>query len=80
MIPEAVAEEIDRVVGKRGRSGFLTGAAIHELKRLRMLHALKKAAGIWKNEDHPELKQGAAAWVRKLRQQDEKRFRKLINR
>ncbi len=80
VIPEALAEEIDKMVGGRRRSNFLTQAAINELKRLRMIRALDNAAGIWKDEDHPELKNGAAAWVRKLRRQDEKRFRKLIKR
>jgi len=28
----------------------------------------------WKDKDHPELKQGAAKWVRKIRQETERRF------
>ena len=58
---------IDTVVGKRGRSAFLTQAAERELMRLRQIKALQSAAGSWRDEDHPELKQGAAKWVRKLR-------------
>jgi hypothetical protein len=34
----------------------------------------------WKDQDHPELKQGAAKWVSKLRRQDERRFRKVAAR
>jgi hypothetical protein len=45
--------------------------------RLRQLKALEAASGSWKDKDHPELKQGAAKWVSKLRQQDEKRFQKI---
>jgi hypothetical protein len=45
--------------------------------RLRPIRALEAAAGAWKGEDHPELKHGAAAWVRKLRLESERRFRKV---
>lgn len=58
---------IDTIVGKRGRSAFLTQAAEKELMRLRQIKALQSAAGSWRDEDHPELKQGAGKWVRKLR-------------
>ncbi len=80
VIPTDLVTEIDRLVGKRGRSRFLTAAALQEVKRLRLLRALRSAAGAWKDKDHPELKAGSAAWVRKLRRQDEKRFQRLRNR
>jgi hypothetical protein len=74
VIPQDLAREIDRMVGKRGRSKFLTQAAEKELKRLRMLHALQRAAGSWKDKDHPELRHGVARWVAKLRKLDERRI------
>jgi dethiobiotin synthetase len=80
VIAQQLVAEIDTVVGKRGRSAFLAQAAQKELMRLRQLKALKAAAGDWKDKDHPELKQGAAQWVEKLRRQDEKRFRKVAAR
>lgn len=80
VIPENLVREIDTLVGKRGRSAFLVEAGRKELKRLRMLRALERAAGSWKDRDHPELKQGAARWVEGLRQQDERRFQKLRSR
>jgi len=55
-------------------------AAEEELMRLRQLKALEAAAGSWKDRDHPELKQGVAKWVSKLRRQDEKRLRKVTAR
>ena len=76
VIAESLAREIDRMVGKRGRSKFLTQAAEKELKRLRMLQALTRAAGSWKDADHPELRHGAARWVAKLRKLDERRIAK----
>jgi hypothetical protein len=80
VIPEDLTREIDRLVGKRGRSAFLAQAARKELKRLGMLHALERAAGAWKDKDHPELRKGAAQWVESLRRQDERRFRRLTAR
>ena len=66
--------DIDALVGSRQRSTFLTQAAQRELMRLRQLKALD-ALVPWKDQDHPELKQGAAKWVRKLRQETEQRFK-----
>jgi hypothetical protein len=78
VIPEELAGEIDTLVGKRGRSSFLAQAARRELKRLRVLKALERAAGSWKDRDHPELKKGAAKWVDDLRREDERRLQELI--
>ena len=80
VIPEHLVAQIDLIVGKRGRSSFLTQAAEKELMRLRQLKAVEAAAGSWKDRDHPELKRGAAKWVDKLRRQDEKRFQKVMAR
>ena len=73
VIPDEVVEEIDRLVGKRGRSKFLVSAARTEVKRLRLLKALQDASGSWKDEDHPELQNGAALWVSQLRWEDNNR-------
>jgi hypothetical protein len=45
--------------------------------RLRQIKALEAAAGAWKDRDHPDLKQGAAKWVKKLRREYDQRFAKL---
>jgi molybdopterin synthase catalytic subunit len=37
-----------------------------ETKREQLLELFKRKEPIWKDEDHPELKDGAAAWVRKI--------------
>ena len=72
-------KDIDTVVGSRQRSSFLTQAAERELMRLRQLKALNELVP-WKSKDHPELKQGAAKWVRKLRRETEQRFKKVTAR
>jgi len=80
VIPEQLVKQIDLLVGSRQRSSFLTEAAEKELMRRRQIEALKAAAGAWKDKDHPELRQGSAAWVRKLRQESERRFQKVTAR
>jgi metal-responsive CopG/Arc/MetJ family transcriptional regulator len=77
VIPEQLVAQIDRVVGKRGRSSFLAQAAEKELMRLRQIKALKAATGAWRDGAHPELKHAAAAWVAELRREDERRYRRI---
>jgi hypothetical protein len=69
--------DIDKLVGKRGRSAFVTELAKREIKLRRQREALRETAGAWKSEDHPELAQGAAAWVREMRALDSHRFEEL---
>ncbi|MGO9256398.1 MAG: hypothetical protein ACLQU1_08875 [Bryobacteraceae bacterium] len=80
VLSEDLVKEIDTLVGSRQRSSFISQAAEKELMRLRQIKALDAAIGCWKDEDHPELKQGSAKWVRKLRQESEKRFRRVTAR
>jgi hypothetical protein len=80
VIPEDLATQIDALVGKRGRSQFLTQAARKEVQRRRQLRAIENATGAWKDKDYPEMKQGAARWVEKLRRLDERRFTRLKSR
>ena len=48
-----------------------------EAKRKRRLELLQSKEPLWRDEDHPELKDGAAAWVRKSREEWEARFEKV---
>ncbi len=77
VISERLVAQIDTLVGKRGRSHFLSQAAEKELMRLRQIKTLEAAAGTWKDKDHPELKQGAAKWVKKLRREYDRRLQRL---
>jgi len=69
-----LVEEIDRVVGKRHRSEFLAEAAAKELMRRRQLDALRRAAGAWKDANHPDLRRGSAFWVRQFRKESDSRL------
>ncbi len=73
ILPVDVVADIDKLVGKRGRSAFLTELAQREIKLRRQREVLRESAGAWKTEDHPELAHGAAAWVRKIRALDTQR-------
>jgi hypothetical protein len=79
-IPLALAREIDAVAGSRRRSAFVVDLVEEELRRQRLLKALDDAAGCWKDEDHPELAQGGAAWVRGMRKQGNVRINRIRKR
>ena len=80
ILPVDVVADIDKIVGKRGRSAFLTELAQRGIKICRQQEALRETAGAWTSKDHPELAQGAAAWVRQMRSFDDDRFKELTPR
>lgn len=65
--PEDLAAQIDELAGERGRSAFVVETMRAEVRRRRMMDFLNDPIPAWKDEDHPELAEGSAAWVRKLR-------------
>ena len=71
VLPEDLVEEIDNLVGPRGRSAFLVETARHELRRQKLLRFLNSNEPAWKDENHPELKQGSENWVRNLRSESD---------
>ncbi len=74
VLPIEVVADIDKLVGKRGRSAFLTEIAQREIKMRRQRETLRETAGAWKSEDHPELARGSAEWVRQIRSLENQRF------
>jgi len=77
VLPAGLVKEIDKIAGARGRSAFLADLARREIKRRRLMEMFQSEEPIWKDEDHPELRAGAAAWIRKLRAQSEARFKRI---
>ena len=76
LIPDEVLTSIDKLVGKRKRSRFITEATKKELKRIKLERVLEKAAGVWHDEDHPDLQvKGTYRWLRELRQEEDKRIK-----
>ncbi len=80
VLPPDLMEEIDAVVGPRGRSAFLVETAKAELRRRKLLAFLANDEPAWKDEDHPELAAGTAEWVRNIRSDSDERSRKLKQR
>jgi hypothetical protein len=78
-IPPRIAAKIDQLAGPRRRTEFVTEVLEHEILRREQLIALERASGIWKDEDHPELAGGAAAYVETLRREDDARFQRLTD-
>jgi hypothetical protein len=64
VLPQELIEEIDSVVGPRGRSAFLVETARAELRRRRLLTFLHDDQPAWNESDHPELGAGSGAWVK----------------
>jgi hypothetical protein len=75
--PTEVIAEIDKIVSHGNRTAFLVELAKREIKLNRQRQALRAATGAWKKEDHPELAEGAAVWVRQIRQESVQRFEKI---
>jgi len=48
-----------------------------EIQRQQQRNALRAAKGSWKDEHHPELKDGAEVWVKQIRMESEKRFEEI---
>ena len=68
VLPAELANEIDELVGPRGRSAFLVETAAKESKRRKLLAFLNSDEPAWRDENHPELvEMGTAEWVRSLR-------------
>jgi hypothetical protein len=80
LLPQDLVREIDAIVGPRGRSAFLVETARDAVRRRKLLRFLENETPTWKDEDHPELVDGATAWVKELRQESEKRSRKKSRR
>ena len=78
VLPSKLVDEIDALVGPRGRSAFLVETAEKELKRRRLLSILESDEPIWREENHPDIaEQGAATWVRNLRREKSSRQQHL---
>ncbi len=80
VIPKALVETIDTLVGKRRRSEFLTEAAEKEVRRRKLIKAADKAGGSLEHVDIPgwESSESAAEWVRVSRRADNGRLERIV--
>jgi len=79
-VPDELAHEIDRLAGAKQRSAYAVEVLWREVRRNRQREALRTSAGVWKPEDHPELSQGGAAYVEKIRSEREDRFEDALRK
>ena len=78
VLPAKLAEDIDALVGPRGRSAFLVEVASAEIKRRQLKSFLQRKEPVWTDENHPDIAaNGAAAWVRSQRGEKSDRQRRL---
>ena len=77
--PPKIIVEIDNLVGKRGRSKFVSEAAKEKISREKFLKALKECAGAWKSENHPNLpsSKDVVKFVEKIRKESEERLGRI---
>jgi hypothetical protein len=73
VLPDELVNEIDALVGPRGRSAFLVETARAELRRRRLLAFLQNDQPAWSERNHPEFAKGTRPWVRGLRRESDAR-------
>jgi metal-responsive CopG/Arc/MetJ family transcriptional regulator len=71
IIPDALVEEVDRLVTARKRSLFIANAVEKELKKMRLLSIATRAAGSLKDVVIPgwETSKSAAKWIHDVRRE-----------
>lgn len=69
ILPRAVIETIDRLVGQRGRSRFLVAAAQRELAHREMLEIAQQALGSGKGLERPwgQTPESITTWIEETR-------------
>ena len=79
VMPIELVQEIDALVGQRGRSQFLEEAAMEKLQRMRRIAAFERALDT-RTEGIPdwETTESAEKWVRELRQEWEERLQQVM--
>jgi hypothetical protein len=75
LMPRETVEAIDRVVGRRGRSRFLSDAAEEKLRRMRSLEAADRVAGSISEDEAPwwRTPDDILEWARALRSDTDNR-------
>jgi hypothetical protein len=78
VIPEEMLAALDKLVGKGKRNSLVIEILGHEIRRRRLMQILGDEKPILKSEDHPEWKDGSYAWVRQMREGDDKHAREKL--
>ena len=76
-VPEDIIKAVDAKVGQDKRSQWIIETIEEKLARMNLVEAIDSAAGSWKEENHPELKDGSDKWVRSLRESSEEKYHRI---
>ena len=79
-IPAGLAHELDRIAGARRRSAYAVDVLWRDVRRSKQREALRATTAAWRAEDHPELVQGSAAYVERIRSEPDERFEAALQR
>jgi hypothetical protein len=77
-IPGELAEELDRLAGHKRRTAYAIDVLWKDVRRRKQREALHLSAGAWRN--HPELAEGGAAYVERMRSESDERFEAALER
>ena len=79
-IPEELAHELDRLAGAehKPRATYVVDLLWRDVRRNKQLEALRLSSGAWNPAAHPELAQGGAAYVDRIRSETDERFEAAI--
>ena len=79
-IPDSLAQELDQMAEAehKQRTPYVTELLWQDVKRSKQLEAIRRAAGAWNREEHPELAEGGAAYVEAIRSEPDERFEETI--
>ena len=75
-----MAHELDQLAEaeRKQMSAYVVEVLWKDVKRNKQRQALKLSSGAWSLEEHPELAQGGAAYVEKIRSEPDERFEDAI--
>ena len=79
-IPEDLASELDRLAKAehKPRTAYVVFLLWREVQRNKQREALKLSAGAWNPADHPELTEGIAAYVDRMRSEPDERLENAL--
>ena len=81
-IPESLAHELDKLAEAehKSRTAYVVDVLCQDVKRNKLRQALDDSSGAWNPADHPELADGAAAYIERMRSEPDERFEDAIRR
>lgn len=81
-LPESLAEELDQLAESEHKptTTYVVDVLWQDVKRNKQRQALKLSSGAWNLADHPELADGGAVYIEKMRSEPDERFEDAIRR